>query len=79
MKQWLNELFKSRSGVSSTRVIMFLSLFLSFILAMYGIINERDLTGVSMLCGTFLVPAFGNKAYAKRFEIKEGTNTDEKN
>lgn len=79
MKQWLNELFKAKSGVSSTRVIMFLSLFLSFFLALYGIINERDLTGVSMLCGTFLVPAFGNKAYAKRFEIKEETTSNEKN
>lgn len=76
MKQWLNELFKSRSGVSSTRVIMFLSLFLSFSIALYGIINNRDLAGVSMLCGTFLVPAFGNKAFAKKYEMKEETNVE---
>ena len=74
MKNWINELFSVKGNISSTRVLTFLSLLLAFLLAVYGLYTNKDLAALSMLCGTFLVPAFGSKSFNKIHEVKENSN-----
>jgi hypothetical protein len=63
MKKWLNELFKSRSGVSSIRVMAMMSLIFGMVCALHG--NSAEIVAI------FVGAAFGGKVGQKFFETKQ--------
>lgn len=72
MKDWLTKLFSEDSGVSSMRVMAFVSLFAGVTIAFIGVFRGSDLMGLSALAGVFVGSAFAGKAVQKAQEIKGG-------
>lgn len=70
MKNLILLILSENSEVSVMRLMCLLSLGCAVAIAIYGIASARPLGDVSLLCGTFLVPAFGGKVGQKYFEEK---------
>jgi hypothetical protein len=70
VKAWLAELFNPKGTVSSTRVMAVLCVLAACGLGWYGILQNRDLSELSILCGTFLAAAFTGKVAQKHAEAK---------
>lgn len=66
---WVRELLSENGTVSSTRVNMFLSLFMGFIIAMTGLLLNKDISAVAILVGAFTGPSTLLKGYSKGVEI----------
>lgn len=77
MKDFFNKLIASRSGVSSMRVMSLVALLAAIAVAFYGLHQGSELSGLSMLCGTFLASAFGGKVAQKSIENKGASNEDQ--
>lgn len=78
MKTWLIQLFSSNSAVSSMRVMSMICILSAVGLGWYGITQNRDLTGLSILCGTFLTAGFTGKAVQKKMEpSKSATDAEQ--
>lgn len=71
MKQWLLDLFSSKSNVSSMRVMSMVCIVSAVGLGWYGIMSGSDLYALSALCGTFLAAGFTGKAVQKGMEPKK--------
>lgn len=67
---WLKALFSEDSGVSSTRIMSFISLLIGGYLAIHGLDIHADLMGLAALCGIFVGSAFGGKVWQKSIEVK---------
>lgn len=65
MSAWLKSLFSQDSGVSSMRLMSFISLFLGGAIAIAGLAMKVNLTELSILVGVFVGSAFGGKAVQK--------------
>jgi hypothetical protein len=65
----LNIIFKallSESGdVSTVRLMSLLSLLVGMIIAIYGVYEGKDLSGVAQICGVFVGAAFAGKVTQK--------------
>ncbi len=72
---WVKSVLTEKSGVSSTRVMSFISLFVGAYLAIHGLNTTSDLMGLSALCAVFVGAAFGGKVWQKSMELKS-TPTD---
>lgn len=70
MKNFILSLLQSNGTVSAMRVMSLTSLMIAGGLAAWGISHGSDLTGLSLLCGTFLTAGFGGKAVQKGMEAK---------
>lgn len=70
MKAWLVQLFSSNSVVSAMRVMSLICVVSAVGLGWYGILENRDLVALSVLCGTFLTAAFTGKVAQKAQENK---------
>jgi lysylphosphatidylglycerol synthetase-like protein (DUF2156 family) len=68
----IKEMLSEDSGVSSMRVMSFLSLIIACLLALFGMYRSVDLSELAVLCGAFIVPAMGAKAVQKFAESKSG-------
>jgi hypothetical protein len=53
------------------RVMAFISLITACVIAIWGLIDNRDLSAVAVLCTTFLASAFGGKALQSFGENKD--------
>lgn len=72
------QLLSDGQNFSCMRLMALLACVLACILAVYGIIFGRELTGLSLLCGTFLGPAFGGKVIQTHLETRfDGTKPDD--
>ena len=65
---FIRDLLSSDSKLSSLRVMAFLALFAGIGIAMYGLYMNRDMVGLSALCGVFVAAAFGGKVSQKILE-----------
>lgn len=63
--KFLKALFSSKSEVSSMRVMCMVSLALGGGIAVYGIVKDRDLSALAVLCSVFVGAAFGGKVGQK--------------
>ena len=61
-------LLSEDSKISTLRLMSLLSLFVGAGIAIYGISNSKDLTGVAEVCSVFVVSAFGGKIGQKWME-----------
>lgn len=71
MKKFAKAMFASKSEVSSMRVMCMFSLGIGSALATYGIVHDRDLSALAVLCSIFVGAAFGGKVGQKFAENKE--------
>lgn len=71
-QEWISKLFSADSGVSSMRIMAFVSLIVGSILAFIGVFKGSDLMGLATLCGVFVGSAFAGKAVQKASELKNG-------
>ena len=65
---FFRDLLSSDSKLSSLRVMAFLALFAGIAIAVYGLYMNRDMIGLSALCGVFVGAAFGGKVSQKILE-----------
>jgi hypothetical protein len=65
VNSWLKALFSEASGVSSMRIMGFISLILGGGIAIAGLVMKANLTELSILVGVFVGSAFGGKAVQK--------------
>lgn len=65
---WLSQLFAENGTISSTRVNMILSLVMGFIIAMTGMLMNKDLSATAILVGAFIGPSSILKGYQKGIE-----------
>lgn len=72
---WLKALFSEDSGVSSTRIMAFLSLMIGGYLAIHGLDMRVDLMSLAALVGVFVGGAFGGKVWQKSIEQKADAQT----
>ena len=70
MMGWLKLLISEKEGVSAMRIMAFTSLLIGGGIAIFGVITNKDLTGLSVLVGVFVGSAFGGKAVQKFAELK---------
>lgn len=64
------EFFSEQGDLSMTRLLSFICVLSAMSIALFGILCNRDLGDVSMLCGAFLAAAFGGKIMQKRVECE---------
>jgi hypothetical protein len=62
MKQFLLKAFSDGGDVSMMRLMSFLCVISAVVISLVGIYRGSDLSGVAILVGSFLVPAFGGKS-----------------
>ena len=67
---FLKAMFSEDSGVSSTRVMSFISLVIGAYLAIHGLDMRVDLMSLAALVGVFVGGAFGGKVWQKSIETK---------
>jgi hypothetical protein len=70
MSKFLKALFAERSSVSSVRVMSLLATCIAGYVAIRGLEEHADLSGLSMLCGVFLSAAFAGKVTQKMVETR---------
>lgn len=75
MLDYIQKLLADNAGdPSSMRVMSFVAILAGVIVGVLGVSLDRDLTGLSLLVGAFLVPAFGGKVMQSKNEnAKEGS------
>jgi hypothetical protein len=71
MKDFLSKLLSEAGAISTTRVVVFISLIMGFIIAIIGLCTNKDLGALSILVTAFIGPALTNKAISKFAETKE--------
>lgn len=67
---WIKLLLSEKEGVSSMRIMAFMSLILGGGIAIFGVVTNKDLSDLSILVGVFVGSAFGGKAAQKFAETK---------
>jgi hypothetical protein len=75
MLKFLKDILSEKSPISSMRLMAFVALLISGYVAIRGLETHADLSGLAMLCGTFLACAFGGKVAQKSVEVKSASNT----
>lgn len=70
MIEFLKALFAESPLVSSMRVYSFMAVVMACVLAGVGLLMNRSLEGLSILCGVFLGAAFTGKVLQKSIEMK---------
>ena len=68
---FIKDMFSESSGVSSIRVMGVLCTLSASSIGLVSLYQNKDLSSVAILVGSFLVPAFGGKVAQKAFESKE--------
>jgi len=68
--EFFKSMFSESSEISSLRVMSFLCVCFSFIIALYALHNGSDPEKASWLVAAFLAPAFGGKVWQKSMESK---------
>lgn len=68
IKRVLSAMFSESGSVSMVRVMSLWSLLMGSIIAVYGVLKGRDLTGVTELTAVFIGGAFGGKVAQKMVE-----------
>ena len=68
---FFEQLLREDGPVSTVRVMSFISLLSGVSIAAYGLYMNRDITGLSVLCGVFVGSAFGAKVTQKLIESKK--------
>lgn len=71
MSEWLKALLSKEDGVSSMRIMSFISLFFGGGIAIAGLVMRVNLTELSILVGVFIGSSFGGKAIQKFAEKTE--------
>lgn len=66
----IREILSEKSPISCTRLMSIIALIISGYIAVVGLQKGTDLSGLAMLCGTFLGAAFGGKVWQKSIEVK---------
>ena len=72
MLNWIKDIFRSGSGVSSMRVMAMISLLTACYIGIAGLYKDRNLSELAILCGTFLSAAMYGKVAQKKTEISKG-------
>lgn len=75
---WLKMLFSDGVDPSMMRVMGFTSMVFAFGIAIVGVLMDKNLSHVSILCGVFIGPAFAGKVLQRNIEMKEGRNDQTK-
>ena len=68
---FLKDMFSESSGVSSMRVMGIICTLSASSIGLASLWQNKDLSSVAILVGSFLIPAFGGKVGQKAFESKE--------
>lgn len=68
LKVWLSKVLSETGEVSATRLHLFLSLILGFIIALIGLYKNSDLASLAILVGTFVGPSAALKGFQKTIE-----------
>lgn len=71
MFKFLGKLISEESTYSTVRAMSLICTVSAVLIGIYGIHENRDLTGVAELVGAFLAPAFAGKVGQKYFENKD--------
>ena len=72
MKRFILEMLQeANGGISTTRVMAFYSLIMGSLIALYGLHQGSDLTGLSALCSVFVGAAFAGKVIQRHVEKKD--------
>ena len=72
MKSFLTALFSDSGNVSMVRVLSLICVLTASGIALYAVSKGTDLSGISILCGTFLGAGLGAKVAQKSMEVKNG-------
>jgi hypothetical protein len=70
IKDWLKGLFENNGKVSSMRVMSMISLLTGCYIGISGLYQDKNLSELSILCGTFLSSSMAGKVFQKVQEIK---------
>jgi len=73
MQNFINNLLSENGTISCVRFIHIVSTFVAASIAIIGLIQNRDLSQLSILCGSFIVPASAAKVFQKNVETKNET------
>jgi len=68
LKSWLSKVLSENGEVSATRLHLFLSLILGFIIALIGLSKNADLANLAILVGVFVGPSAALKGFQKTVE-----------
>lgn len=68
----LRELLSDEGNTSMMRFISLINVITAIIIAFYGLINNKNLSDISMLCSIFLGTGIGGKVIQKVSEAKGG-------
>lgn len=71
-KSLLSALLSDEGNTSMMRFLSLLNVITAIIIALYGVINNKDLGNISMLCSAFLGAGVGGKVLQKVSEVKNG-------
>lgn len=66
--KFLKDLLSEKSELSTTRAVQLLGIFMAFILAIIGMEKSVDLTALSVLCLSFIIPQTVAKVMQKKIE-----------
>jgi hypothetical protein len=70
MHNFINNLLSESGTISCVRFLHVVSIFTAAAIAIMGIVKDKDLSQVSILCSTFIVPASAAKVFQKNMETK---------
>lgn len=70
MKWFVTELLSESGAISTTRVMSLLSLGIGAIIAIGGLLMDKDPSGVAQICGIFVGSSFAAKVTQKYMESK---------
>ena len=70
MKQFIKDLLREDSKVSTTRLMSLMCVISAIIIVILGLYLGKELTGLATISGTFLGPAFAAKVFQKNMENK---------
>lgn len=70
MHKFITELLAENGQISTMRVMSLIALFIGSFLALYGIYENKDLSGVAQLVAVFVGAAFTAKVTQKLVETK---------
>jgi len=71
----IREILSEKSPISCMRLMSLIALFLAGYIAVVGLQKGSDLSGLSMLVGTFLAASFGGKTFQKNIEVKSANSS----
>ena len=71
MKSFLKKLLSESSEISTVRLMAIYSLIIGSIIAIYGVYQGKDLSGLAQVCGVFVGAAFAAKITQKFVENKD--------